>query len=56
LFSWRHLEVGSDLLFGILSGFAVMIVGFSVERGSHRLEVLLWGLARLIVVHLMLES
>ena len=36
LFSWRHLEISSDLLFRILSGFAVMIISFSVKHRSHR--------------------
>jgi len=49
LFSWRRLEVGSDLFFGILSGFAVVVVSFSVKHRSHRLEMLLYGLARLII-------
>ena len=41
LFSWRNLEMSSDLLFRIRSGFAVMIISFSVKHRSHRLEMLL---------------
>ena len=41
LFSWRHLEISSDLLFRVLSGFAVMIISFSVKHKPHRLEMLL---------------
>ena len=41
MFSWRQLEISSDLLFRILSGFAVMIISFSVKHSSHRLEMLL---------------
>lgn len=37
-------------------GLAVMIASFSVKHKSHRLEMLLYGLARLIIVHLMLKS
>ena len=41
MFSRRHLEISSDLLLRILSGFAVMIISFSVKHRSHRLEMLL---------------
>ena len=55
MFSWRHLEISSDLLFRILSGFAVMIISFSVKHRSHRLEifkaeVVIYGAVTVVIV------
>jgi len=44
--------MGSDLLFGGSSGLELIVVGFSVVRGSHLFVVLLCGLALRMMVRL----
>ena len=55
-FSWGHFEISSDLLFRSSSGLELIIISFSVVQRLHLFVMLLYGLARQTIVHLMLKS
>ena len=56
MFSWRHFEISSDLLFSSSSGLELIIISFSVVQRSHLFVMLLYGLALQMIVHLILKS